>query len=119
MARKMLAWLAFLVLTTVSAAAECRYGPVTFCDGCTLQRSITVPRNEACEFVGYIQNGSFRGFDVVERPKRGSFGVHSPTFAAYRAGAKSGADRFVYRVKWEVGGRPHVATIVNTVTITD
>ncbi len=101
------------------AAAYCKFPPITFCDGCTLDRPIEVTKNDACEFVGYINNGSFRGFETVQRPRLGQFGISSPTFAAYRAGPKPGADRFVYRVKWEVFGKPHTATIVNRVTIVD
>ncbi|MBK9081865.1 MAG: hypothetical protein IPL88_07200 [Rhizobiales bacterium] len=99
------------------AAADCVYGPVTFCDGCTLSRDIKVKTNDVCEFVGYVNNGSFRGFEIVQRPKLGKFGINSPTFAGYRAGAKPGADRFVYKVKWEVSGRVNTVTLVNNVTI--
>lgn len=119
MHRLQLSVIALHTAIAATAFAACRFPPITFCDGCTIDRPIEVKKNEACEFVGAIQNGSFRGFETVERPRAGRFGIASPTYAAYRAGSKTGPDRFVYRVKWEVFGRPHTATIVNRVTIID
>lgn len=120
MNRQLLSVLAFHVCALATPAlADCRFPPITFCDGCTLDRPIEVKKNAACEFVGYIHNGSFRGFETVQKPRLGQFGISSPTYAAYRAGPKAGQDRFVYRVKWEVFGKPHTATIVNRVTILD
>lgn len=100
------------------ARAACLVDAVTFCDGCVAQRRMIVDKGSVC----YLSNnmgggGALEGVDILEKGKLGQFGLASRTQSAYRAGPKPGADRFVFRVRWEQGGRHNAVTIVNNVTI--
>lgn len=101
------------------AAAYCKFPPVTFCNRCTLERPIEVTKGDVCVFDAWIQDGSFHGFEIVRRAKRGVFGVSDASHVAYRAGPRPGRDLFIYRVKWDYRGEKRVVTLVNPVTIVD
>lgn len=120
---KQLALAAILAAGAVDLAAAqaqrnlCRVQPIRFCDGCTVSRNILVGAGSTCLFNSTSSGGAFLGYDVVVRPRLGTFGMASVSQAAYRAGAQIGPDYFEYRIRWERYGRPTFTTIRNRVRV--
>lgn len=95
----------------------CRFPPITYCDGCVLDRAIVVHPGSTCVFISYIGNGAFVGHDFITKPTKGHFGAANRSTVAYQAPAIAGDDYFEYAINWNVAVTKQRVVIRNRVTI--
>jgi hypothetical protein len=75
--------LAFLVLCGSPAQAKCISPSFKFCDGCTVDASITTDNQSVCHF-SYHSVGGIVSNRLRVRPHAGIYGISNITDAAYK-----------------------------------
>ena len=95
-----------------SAASAAR-----FCDGCVIDRTITVRTGSSCVFKINANSAALLGIDFPVRPKAGQAGRANAYSYGYQAGSAPGSDYFETVVRWEARGAKQTTSFRNRVTI--
>ena len=88
-----------------------------FCDGCVIDRTITVRTGSSCVFKINANAAALLGIDFPVRPKAGQAGRANAYSYGYQAGNAPGPDYFETVVRWESRGAAQKTSFRNRVTI--
>ncbi len=96
---------------------SCQIQRITLCDGCTVQRRLTVQRDGGCQLQNTVE-GAILGVRLVRPPRNGMFGRSNLTLQAYvPKKGYVGEDYFEYELSFEHFGKPARTIIQNIVTV--